>query len=107
LNFQANDHYALGEMKFYYKDLKISVLKENAENVEENASFKSFFANAFIVHKKNPRFLFVKKGDIYFERNEEKSIFSYWAKSILSGVVTSIGAGSNKKEIKELKNRSK
>ncbi|MEQ8549918.1 MAG: hypothetical protein RIC03_18530 [Cyclobacteriaceae bacterium] len=107
LNFQANDHYALGEMKFYYKDLKISVLKETADHVEENASFKSFFANVFIVHKKNPRFLFVKKGDIYFERNEEKSIFSYWAKSILSGVVTSIGAGNNKKEIKELKRKLK
>lgn len=107
ISFKANDHYAVGLMKFYYKDLKIAVLKEKKNHEEENASFKSFFANTFIVNKKNPHFLFVRKGDIYFERNQEKSIFSYWAKSILSGVITSIGAGSNKKEIKEFNKSSK
>lgn len=105
--YEANNQYALGEMKFYYDDLKISVF--NKDNLPKGlgASFKTFFANTFIVNKKNPHFLFVREGDIFFERLEERSIINYWARALLSGVVTSIGARNNKKEIRQLNQETK
>ncbi len=102
-NFEANNDYALGTMKFYYDNLKITVLNpEDATNKGHGASFKSFFANTFVVNKKNPHFLFVREGDIFYYRDTNKAIFNYWAKALLSGVVSSIGAKNNKKEIKQL-----
>ncbi|MEP2611422.1 MAG: hypothetical protein ABJH57_16390, partial [Cyclobacteriaceae bacterium] len=102
-NFEANHDYALGEMKFYYNDLKITVLNQKAETHKHHAaSIKSFFANTFVVNKKNPHLLFVRQGDIFHHRNVNKAIFNYWAKALLSGVVSSIGAKNNKKEIKKL-----
>lgn len=101
-NFEANHDYALGEMKFYYNNLKITVLKsDDQEHKRHAASIKSFFANTFVVNKKNPHFLFVRQGDIFHHRDVNKAIFNYWAKALLSGVVSSIGAKNNKKEIKK------
>ncbi len=94
----GNNDYALGEMRFMYDDLNINIL--NKEN--ENEGFKSFFANTFVIHNKNPHFLFTRKGDIYFERKKNKEIFNFWANAILSGAVSSIGAGNNKKEIRKV-----
>ncbi|MFT7231807.1 MAG: hypothetical protein ACI8TA_001017 [Cyclobacteriaceae bacterium] len=107
-NFEANNKYALGTMKFYYNDLKITVLNpEDATNKGHGASIKSFFANTFVVNKKNPHFLFVREGDIFYYRDTNKAIFNYWAKALLSGVVSSIGAKNNKKEIKKLNDQIK
>jgi len=103
-SFKADTTYAIGNMVFLYDDLKLLVFsKENqAANSVHKSGFKSFFANAFIVKKRNPHRLRTKKGDIYTERIQHKSIFNYWAKAVLSGAVSSIGALSNKKEIKEI-----
>lgn len=102
-NFEANHDYAIGEMKFYYNDLKIMVLKKDDQSHKRHAaSIKSFFANTFVVNKKNPHFLFVRQGDIFHHRDVNKAVFNYWAKALLSGVVSSIGAKNNKKEIKKM-----
>jgi hypothetical protein len=107
-NFSANNDYALGTMTFYYNNLKIKVLNEDEETgAQHGSSLKSFFANTFVVDKKNPHLFFVREGDIFYERDTNKGIFNYWAKSLLSGVVSSIGAHSSKKDIKELNKRLK
>ena len=99
--FDANEEYALGEMTFYYDDLKISVLNQESYDTKGfGASLKTFFANTFVVNTKNPHFIFVRDGNIFHERDKTKSIFNYWGKALLSGVVSSIGAKNNKKEIK-------
>ncbi|MFY0608511.1 MAG: hypothetical protein JXR10_17470 [Cyclobacteriaceae bacterium] len=101
--FEANEDYAFGSMKFYYRDLKINVLDaETHQRKGHGASIKSFFANTFVVNSKNPHFLFVRDGDIYMERDKSKSVFSYWGKSLVSGLVSSIGAKNNKKKLKAL-----
>lgn len=103
-SFKADTSYAIGSMVFLYDDLKLLVFSKDkqAVNSVHKSGFKSFFANAFIVKKRNPHRLKTKKGDIYTERIQHKSIFNYWAKAVLSGTVSSIGARSNKKEIKEI-----
>ncbi len=95
-NFVANPDYAVGEMKFIYDDLNVTIM----DNENRDEGFKSFVANAFVIHTRNPHFLFLRKGDIYAERKKNKEVFNYWANSILSGVVSSIGVRNNKKEIR-------
>lgn len=102
-DFEANHDYAIGTMKFFYEDLKIRVLSDDTkDHTGLGSSIKSFFANTFVVNKKNPNLFFVREGNIFHQRDLEKGIFNYWAKGLLSGVVSSIGAKNNKKEIKEL-----
>jgi hypothetical protein len=97
----ANDSYAQGSMKFYYKNLKVSLLsKKGEDNIGMGNAIGSFFANTFIVRSNNPSIFLLRNGDIYFERDASKSIFNYWSKSVLSGVISSIGAKNNKREIK-------
>lgn len=100
--FEGNENYSLGEMTFYYTDLKINVLDQNSvDSPGFSSAMKTFFANTFVVNTKNPHFIFVRDGDIFHERDQSKSIFNYWAKSLLSGVVSSIGAKNNKKTIRQ------
>ncbi len=105
INFSldGNEDYAYGRMKFYYNDLKINVLDaETHLQRGHGVSIKSFFANTFVVNSKNPRLLFVREGDIFTERDKEKSIFAFWGKAVVSGLVSSIGAKNNKKEIRDM-----
>lgn len=100
-NIEANEDYALGEITFYYEDLKISMISKKDEKATGmGPALGSFFANAFIINSNNPRWLFVRKGGVFYERNVNRSIFNYLSKSVLSGVVASIGARSNKRDIK-------
>ena len=103
---KANNLYSYGEMKFYYEDLKIQLLKRETELPEGfGNALGSFFANTFIIRSNNPRNLFLRKGDIFFERDKKRAIFNYWTKTFLSGVVSSIGATNNKKKIKKMQKR--
>jgi len=100
---RANEHYSYGEMKFYYEDLKIKLLNRETETPKGLGNvLGSFFANTFIIKSNNPRNLFLRKGDIFYERDKKRAIFNYWTKTFLSGVVSSIGATNNKKKIKKM-----
>ncbi len=101
-NFIANDTLAQGEMRFKYNDLRIRIM--NAKTHEKGGlgtGIKSFFANTFVVKRKNPTFLFLRKGTIFYHRDNSKAIFNYWAKSLLSGSVSSIGIHKSDKEEKK------
>ncbi|MBX2841997.1 MAG: hypothetical protein KTR26_09495 [Flammeovirgaceae bacterium] len=98
-NIRADNEYADGMMRMYYKNLNVQVLKKQPKKEGKIKSFITMFANV-VVKSKNPRFLFLKKGKIYQERDPRKSIFNYWAKSVLSGVKHSVGF-SNEKPPKE------
>ena len=98
---QADEEYADGIMRFYYKDLSVALLKKDAKPKKEGKikGLLTMFANV-LVKSQNPRFLFLKRGKIYAERDKSKSIFNYWAKTLLSGVKHSVGF-SNEKPPKE------
>ncbi len=102
----ASENYSYGEMKFYYEDLKIALLDRETETPKGvGNALGSFFANTFIIKSDNPRNLILRKGDIFFERDKKRAIFNYWSKTILSGVVSSIGATNNKKKIKKMQEK--
>ena len=103
MSAKANESYSYGEMKFYYKDLKIALLNRETETPKGvGKALGSFFANTFIIKSNNPNNFILRKGDIFFERDKKRAIFNYWTKTFLSGVVSSIGAANNKKKIKKM-----
>jgi len=100
---RANENYSYGEMTFYYNDLKVQLLNRETETPKGLGNILgSFFANTFIIRTNNPKNLVLRKGDIFFERDEKRAIFNYWTKTFLSGVVSSIGAVNNKKKIRKI-----
>ena len=101
-NVEGDEYYTIGVMEMMYRDLHVNLIgKKKGTTSAMGPAMGSFFANTFIINRNNPRFLFVRKGDIYSERDTTKSFFNYLAKTMLSGVVSSIGAKNNKKEIRQ------
>ncbi|MEH0156029.1 hypothetical protein V6R21_17915 [Limibacter armeniacum] len=89
----ANNDYAYGNMQFRYSDLHVAVLKEKHKRKEGILKKKKMFsslANA-VIDQDNPKLFRLRDGQVYFERDKSKFIFNYWAKSILSGILSSTG----------------
>jgi hypothetical protein len=101
-DFDANADKALGSMRFTYDKLQIRLIDKN--NLGEGGSgegFSSFIANTFVVRRNNPNFLgSVRKGEIYFSRDINKSFFNFLAKSALSGISSTIRGGSEERREK-------
>lgn len=101
-DFRGNNAYAEGSMKFRYDNLKIQVLNPQTHTTKGlGQSIKTFFANTFIVRKNNPDFLVLRDGHIFYKRDHRRSIFNLWGKSLLSGIISSIGINKTKKEAKQ------
>lgn len=99
----GNDNSTQGDMKFYYHDLHIQLLKEGG--VEKTAFIKrreSDLVNFFFLKNNNTS----RTGLIYFKRLKDRSFFNYINKIIFSGLVTSTGAKNNNRYIKQLKKDS-
>lgn len=91
---KADDTVATGRMLFRYRKLKVKVLDKLKYKAGVEELFASFAANV-VVRNRNPRpLLKFKEGEVYFERNQGKSIFNYWAKIFLSGIKSSVGLGN-------------
>ena len=98
----GNDQFATGIMRFIYKRLRISVLNKK----HKDGGLGSLIANTFVVIRNNPRRLIIRKGRIFFRRDTTRSIFHYWANTMLSGVKHSIGIrGQVEKPDKEAKQK--
>lgn len=87
-SFSANSKQAVGQMEMYYEQLDFKILtKKGGENQLVGA-----LAELAVV-KENPKNDDFRVGEIRFEREEERSIFNYWWKSLLSGFKSSITPG--------------
>jgi hypothetical protein len=101
INFKGNEDYAEGLMEFRYNNLKVDILdRETYQSKGFGNNLKTIFANSFVVSSKNPRWFNVQEGNIFFERIKSRSIFNLWAKSLLSGAVSSIGIKRSMEEAK-------
>lgn len=86
-----NDQKSNGTLVMNYENLSISVLdKQSIEQHGLVENLKTFLANNFVVRKQNTPENDMQAGRIDFERDESKSIFNYWWKSLLSGIKESI-----------------
>ncbi len=89
----ANDYHALGEMKMYYHNLKMQLLKKgDSSRAGLVQNIASFLINAIVIKKDaNGRV-----GVVYSERIRDRSFFNYLVKMSLSGLLTTTGAKRNK-----------
>ena len=101
LNMRAIGHneLSLGEMRMYYRNLKVRLLKNGKEEKGFFAGIKTFIANTFIIRKNNKD----RVGTVYFPRLQDRSFLNYYVKTLMSGVATSIGAKNNKRMLKKYK----
>ena len=88
----------MGEMQFYYSDLKIGLVK-NGDPDESTFMQKvlSTVANTFIIRRNNKS----RRGMIYTERLDGQSFINYIVKTTFSGVMTSVGVKRNNKYKKQ------
>ncbi|GAA5020718.1 hypothetical protein GCM10011506_04230 [Marivirga lumbricoides] len=95
-NFSGNNEYSKGTMSFQYDNLKINILdRQTYKSTGLNNNLRTFFANSFVVRGQNPNFFKLHEGGIFYKRDKSRSIFNFWAKSLLSGAVSSIGISNN------------
>ncbi len=91
----AGPEYATGTMLFNYDNLKLSILKNEAKAGNEELGLLSSLANV-VIRSFNPGKKSNKSADpaeIFFERDKNKSIFNYLAKTLISGIKATIIPG--------------
>jgi len=88
-----NDYSSEGKIHCIYNDLKISLLNpDDPQNPAVRELLGTWLANWFVVKTDNPtRNQPLRVGNIFFERDPSRSMFSYWCHSLLSGLKESIG----------------
>ena len=80
-------------MQFYFRELNVDFSNPEKKFSNILASPVNLIADLFVIRRNNRS----QPGLIFYPRNREKSIFNYWVKLALSGVLTSTGARSNGK----------
>jgi hypothetical protein len=98
----GKEYVSIGEMKMYYHDLKVRILKEGKEGKKSFIKgLLNFVANNFIIKKSNHS----RPGTIFFERLRNKSTLNYLVKITLSGISSSVGIKKSKKLLRRYKNK--
>lgn len=87
--FTLDDYKAEGEFIAIYNDLEMRFLDEESLEETNMKRVASFFANLVGVRSNN-RAEDPKIGEIYLERDRERSVFTYWWKSLQTGIESGI-----------------
>jgi len=86
---RGNRYRARGTLRFYYNDLKVSLMKKRSRIKRDGAA--SFIANKFLRNDNPKRGRSLRVGYMYYKRSQTESIFKLIWKSLLSGVKSSVG----------------
>ncbi|MEO0332522.1 MAG: DUF748 domain-containing protein, partial [Bacteroidota bacterium] len=100
---QGNHNQSSGEMRFNYNDLSVMLVDKDKGRPGIDERVGSLFANAFVVKSDNPKAVFFRVGEIDYEHDSSRSIFSYWWRSLLSGIKSSIGMDRVAERVREEK----
>lgn len=100
---KGNATYSEGEILFKYKKLKIELYNREKAKITKGltGSMANLLLNDIIIKSNNPGFLGrTRPGEVYFKRNTQKSIVQYMWKSIMSGLMSTMGY-NNKEQRQE------
>lgn len=89
--FGYNETYSAGEIELNYENLKLVSFKpdeKTAGDELEKDNLKTFILNTFIFRKNMDDDVPDDKrtGAIHYQRDETRSVFNFWVKSLLSGI---------------------
>jgi Domain of Unknown Function (DUF748) len=92
LRASANDTLATGKMFFYYHDLKFSLIDKKKPQRPTLKTRISALAANLLVRNRNLRSLLYRgnRGNISYERPAHRSMFAYWGRIVMAGVVSSV-----------------
>jgi hypothetical protein len=94
----ANDIYSFGEMRMFYRGLKVQFFANGNESKKNFLTgLKTFIANSFIIKNKNTK----RTGVVYFPRITDRSFINYYIRTFTSGIVSAIGAKNTKKMLRK------
>lgn len=108
--FTFNAYQSDGEIELNYEDLKIVSFKEEPKNGDkpQKDNLKTFIMNAFIFRKNMDEDVpeEKRKGTVMYQRDNTRSIFNFWVKSLVSGIKSAYNldkteARQSEKEIKK------
>lgn len=116
--FVYNDTRSDGEIELNYTNLKLVTFKEENKHREngkkekegelQKDNLKTFILNTFIFRKNMDEKVPEEKrtGTVMFYRDNRKSIFNYWVKSLMSGIKSAynldkLAAQKNKRDVKK------
>src|SRR5215216_5496564 len=93
-NLQGSELKASGDITVLYKDLKLHLLeKDKGEKQLDKKGFTTFFANALVLKKDNPKEgAEPRKVQAEFKRIPEGGFFMLVWKTIMTGALKTIGA---------------
>lgn len=104
INFEGNNEVASGTIDFKYKNLRVVILNPETHDKQGfGQGLKTFFANTFVIKQSNPSWFNFRDGLIFFKRDQARAIYNFWGKSILSGVVSSVGINKSKRSFLKYK----
>jgi len=99
--FEGNEDRSEGSMEFRYNDLSVQMIDQQKGRSGLDEKLGTFIANAFVLKANNPKAVFLRIGNINFERDKTRSMFHYWWQSLLSGVKSSIGLDKDMEKTKD------
>jgi hypothetical protein len=89
-SFAYNSVRSDGELELTYENLKLITFKEEpgADGEPEKDNLKTFIMNTFIFRKNMQEDLPAdkRKGTIQYYRDDSRSVFNFWSKSLISGL---------------------
>ncbi|MEM6262099.1 MAG: hypothetical protein AAGI38_06290 [Bacteroidota bacterium] len=88
---EANKEEASGKMRFRYRDLKVNVIDKG---------LVTFMANTFVLKSDNPNRRILRIGRIETPRDPGRSMFNFWGKIMLSGIMSSVGIKGQDEKVK-------
>ena len=94
----GREEYAYGEIKMYYHDLKVNILKKGDSKRSLMVGIKNLFANTVIKNKNTQ-----KSSTIFFKRLRDRSAVNYLVKITLNGIINTVAGKQNKKKFRQHK----
>ncbi len=88
----GNKYASVGNLRFHYNGLKLTLLGHKDTTRRSLLIRFENFAASTILRKNNAR-----DARIFYDRDQKKFIFGYWIKSLVSGVLVSVGVKANKR----------
>jgi len=106
-NIVADDLDGTGEVIVQYENLEIEILDKNfGRDQTVFQRIGSFLANKLVIKSQNPdRKGELRKGDVYYLRDQNKFIFKYWWELVLSGLKSTI-TGDDEEDLRKKSKKS-
>lgn len=98
LKADAGEESAAGQMVLNYANLKVALLKDNTGKSDDKKGLLSLLANV-VINKTNQNP--ADTAAMFFERDKERSIFNYLAKTVVSGLKATMLPGNQNEDKKD------